>query len=63
MPSLHIKNAQLEQQFLSPESVSLGLTLDELRAEEREVLLQLGALIALLRAAAERVPVRHFHTN
>ena len=45
---------------LLPERVPLGLTLDELCAEEREVLLQLGALRgAVLRRVAERVPVGH----
>ena len=46
------------QAGLLPERVPLGLTLDELCAEEREVLLQLGALRAVLRVA-ERVPVGH----
>ena len=45
-----------------PERVPLGLTLDELCAEEREVLLQLGALRAVLRVA-ERIPVGHLVLN
>ena len=46
-----------------PERIPLGLTLNELCAEEREVLLQLDTLLAVLRVVAERVPVRHLNLS